>query len=319
MFDKYKNMSKQEWWAVIKNFLYVIIGTSILGFGVGVFVLPFELITGGVPGLSIILFNIIPGEAISLEMYTTIITWVLFFIGWIFLGKDFALKTLTSTIVYPIAVGLTSLLVSPDVLGGFFDLKTLLNPITGEVFEELPLIVAAVFGGAFVGAGCAITFLGGGSTGGVDIISLILNKYCKSIRESTSMFVIDGTLVILGMFIMNNLILTLLGVTSAFVCALVVDHIFLGASKEFVAHIITDKYDEITKAVHEEIDRTTTLVDVVGGYSREPKKLVIISFTMNQYSKLSALINKIDKDAFMTIHRAHEINGKGFSDKKETK
>ena len=306
-------MSKSEWKLVIKNILLVIIGTTILGFGVGVFILPFELITGGVPGAAIILKNIIPVDAISVEMYTTIVTWVLFFVGLIILGKDFALKTLLSSIIYPIVVTLTSKLVHSNVLGGFFDLTSYVE------YKQIATLIAALFGGAFVGAGCAITFLGGGSTGGMDILSLAIYKYCKKIKTSTSIFVIDGTLVILGMFIMNNLVLTLLGVLSAFVCALVVDHLFLGASKEFVAHIVTNKFDEITKAVHDEIDRTTTLVDVVGGYSREPKKLVIVSFTMNEYSKLDDLIQRIDPDAFRTIHRAHEINGKGFGEKKEIK
>ena len=313
MFEKYKNMSKQEWKLVIKNLLLVIIGTSVLAFGVGVFIIPFKLVTGGVPGVSIILNAIIPAN-ISIEAYTAIVTWVLFFLGLLVLGKDFALKTLLSTIIYPLVVGLTSRLVDPNVLNGFFDLAE--GPLYQD-YQQIAVVIASIVGGAFVGAGCSLTFLGGGSTGGVDVLSLIVYKYCKKIKTSTSIFLIDGTLVILGMFIMNNLILTLLGVFSAFVCALVVDHLFLGASKEFVAHIVTDKYDEITKAVHEEIDRTTTLVNCIGGYSHEEKKLVIVSFTMNEYSKLDDLINRIDKDAFRTIHRAHEISGKGFSEKKE--
>ena len=309
---KLKKLSKQELLIRLKNLLLVIIGTTILGFGVGVFILPFDLVTGGVPGLAIILKKIIPIEAITVELYTTIVTWVLFFLGLIFLGKDFALKTLTSAIVYPIAISLSSLLVSPDVLGGFFYLQ-------GSSYQQIAIVLASVFGGAFVGAGCAITFLGGGSTGGVDIIFLILSKYCPRIKSSISMFIIDGGLVVLGMFILNDLVLTLLGIVSAFICAIVVDFLFVGESKAFVCEIITDKYEEINSAVREKIDRTTTLIDVVGGYSKEPKKMVKISFTMNQYSQLTSLIYEIDKDAFITIHRAHEINGKGFSRNKETK
>ncbi|MDD7736109.1 MAG: YitT family protein [Bacilli bacterium] len=305
-------MTKKELLMKLRNLFLVIVGTTILGFGVGVFILPFDLVTGGVPGIAILLKKIIPIEAISVELYTTIVTWVLFFLGLIFLGKDFALKTLTSTIVYPIAINLSSLLVSPDVLKGFFYLQ-------GSAYQQIAIVLASVFGGAFVGAGCAITFLGGGSTGGVDIISLIISKYIPRIKSSVSMFIIDGLLVVLGMFILNDFVLTLLGIVSAFICAIVVDFLFVGESKAFVCEIITDKYEEINLAIREKIDRTTTLIDVVGGYSKEKKKMVMVSFTMNQYSQLTSLISNIDKDAFMTIHRAHEINGKGFSKNKEAK
>ena len=305
-------MTKKELLMKLRNLFLVIVGTTILGFGVGVFILPFDLVTGGVSGIAILLKKIIPIEAISVELYTTIVTWVLFFLGLIFLGKDFALKTLTSTIVYPIAINLSSLLVSPDVLKGFFYLQ-------GSAYQQIAIVLASVFGGAFVGAGCAITFLGGGSTGGVDIISLIISKYIPRIKSSVSMFIIDGLLVVLGMFILNDFVLTLLGIVSAFICAIVVDFLFVGESKAFVCEIITDKYEEINLAIREKIDRTTTLIDVVGGYSKEKKKMVMVSFTMNQYSQLTSLISNIDKDAFMTIHRAHEINGKGFSKNKEAK
>lgn len=312
MLKNIKEMSLAEWKMVIKNFLLVIIGTCILGFGVGVFILPFNLVTGGVPSISIILKSLIPLESISVEAYTTIVTWVLFFAGLIFLGKDFALKTLTSSIVYPIAIYLSSFLLDSGVFNGFFLLQN-------SQYDEIAIVLAAVFGGAFVGTGCALTFLGGGSTGGVDIISLSICKYFKKVKSSVAMFLIDGTLVVLGMFILNDFVLTLLGIVSAFVCALVIDHLFLGESKQFIAQIITDKYEEFNKEVREQINRTTTLVDVIGGYSKETKKLVLISFTMNEYSKITTMIKSIDKNAFVTIHRAHEISGKGFTIKKDEK
>ena len=310
MLNKFWKMSKDEWKIVIKNFLLVIIGTFILGFGVGVFILPFNLVTGGIPSISILLKQIIPLESISVELYATIVTWFLFFMGLIFLGKDFALKTLTSAIIYPIAIYLSSLLVNPNVFNGFFMLEN-------AKYQEISIILASVFGGAFVGTGCALTFLGGGSTGGVDIISLTISKFFKNIKSSYIIFLIDGSLVLLGMFILNDFVLTLLGVVSAFVCALVIDHLFLGESKQFVAQIISDKYEEINLLVRKEIDRTTTLVDVVGGYSKEKKKMVILSFTMSEYNKITKIISLVDKEAFMTIHRAHEISGKGFTIDKE--
>ena len=301
-----KKLTKKEWLLIAKNFLLIVIGTTILAFGVSVFILPFELVTGGVPGIAVIINRLIPIEFITEAMWVTIITWVLFFVGWILLGKTFALKTLTSTIVYSLVVNVAGLLVSPDVLNGFFYLQ-------GSKYNEIAIVLAAVFGGACVGAGCAITFLGGGSTGGVDILSLSISKYFPKIESSTSIFIIDGGLVLLGMFIINDFVLTLLGIVSAFICAIIVDYLFVGKSKEFVAFIVSSSYDEINKQIIEKMDRTTTYIKSKGGYSQKEIDMLMVSFTMNEYSKLLSIVSIIDKNAFVTISRAHEINGKGFT------
>lgn len=301
-----KKLTKKEWLLIAKNFLLIVIGTTILAFGVSVFILPFELVTGGVPGIAVIINRLIPIEFITEAMWVTIITWVLFFVGWILLGKTFALKTLTSTIVYSLVVNVAGLLVSPDVLNGFFYLQ-------GSKYNEIAIVLAAVFGGACVGAGCAITFLGGGSTGGVDILSLSISKYFPKIESSTSIFIIDGGLVLLGMFIINDFVLTLLGIVSAFICAIIVDYLFVGKSKEFVAFIVSSSSDEINKQIIERMDRTTTYIKSKGGYSQKEIDMLMVSFTMNEYSKLLSIVSIIDKNAFVTISRAHEINGKGFT------
>jgi hypothetical protein len=105
-------------------------------------------------------------------------------------------------------------------------------------------------------------------------------------------FAIDAAVIVLGMFIIGDFVLTLLGVLSAFVSALMVDKVFLGGSRGFIAHIVTEKYGEINAGVIERMERTTTILDVVGGYSGEGKKMVMVSFTMSQYAELVNIINE---------------------------
>lgn len=300
-----KKLSKQEILQIIKNVLLTIVGTIVLAFGVAVFIVPFELITGGVSGLALIFEAVVPLE-ISIDLYVTILTWALFLLGLFILGRDFALKTLISTIVYPIALSLFLRLCEPDVLDGFFNLSSMTH-------GNINLIVAAIFGGVFVGAGCAITFLGGGSTGGVDILTFIICRIFKRAKSSVVMFVIDASIVIFGMFITKDLVVTLLAVSSAFVAAVVIDYVFVGSSRAFVANIVSDKYKDISEQVIKQLDRTTTVVDAVGGYSGEQKKIVMVSFSIRQYSELMNIIYKYDKYAFVTISSAHEINGEGWT------
>lgn len=298
--------TKTEWRQILKNLFLTVVGTLILAAGTAIFIMPFDLVAGGVSGLSIIIKRLLPWEFLTLDLIVTVLTWVLFFVGWMVLGKGFALKTLISSIVYPVGISLFLRLVDPQVLGGFFSLQN-------SAHSDIALLLGASLGGVLVGAGCAITFLGGGSTGGVDIIAFVLCKIFKKWKSSVVIFIIDAAVVILGMFIIGDFVLSLLGVLSAFISAVMVDKVFLGGSRAFIAHIVSEKHDEISAGVIEKLERTTTVLDVTGGYSGEGKKMIMVSFTMSQYADLLNIVNRCDKYAFVTVHRAHEINGEGWT------
>ncbi len=303
------NLSKKDLLHQLKNIFLVIFGTGVLAFGTAVFIVPFDLVTGGISGLAIVLEKIIP-VTLSIDFYITVLTWTLFFMGLIFLGKSFAAKTLISSVFYPILFSISYKLVDPDVLGGLFYLR-------GSEYHDISVLLAAIFGGVCVGAGCAITFIAGGSTGGVDIIAFLLCKMFKKLKSSTVIFLVDATIVVLGVFIINDIVLSLLGMVSAFVCAAVIDKVFLGNSQAYVAQIVSNKSDEISRGVIERLDRTTTIVDVTGGYSKEAKKMTIVSFSIREYSELMNIINREDPHAFLTISHAHEINGEGWTHEKK--
>lgn len=298
-------ITKSELLLQLKNLGLVVLGTLVLAFGCAIFVVPSQLVTGGVTGISIIIDEIIDG-AVDIDIVIGVITWALFFLGFIFLGWDFAIKTLASTIIYPVAISFFMHLVSPDVLGGVFDLST-------SPHSDISLIICSLFGGLCVGTGCALTFLGGGSTGGVDIFAFIICKYFKKLKSSTVIFLIDATTVVLGLFVIKDLILTLLGVISAWLAATVIDRVFIGSSQAFTAQIVSDKFEEINIAIRDDIRRTTTMFVASGGYSREPKTVLSVTFTMRQYADLMNVIKRIDPTAFVSISRAHEINGEGFT------
>ena len=299
-------LTKTDVLKTAKNIGLIVIGTLILALGTSLFMLPYNLVTGGVSGYAIVLSQIIPPEYLSVEVIITILTWVTFFLGLIFLGKTFAMKTLVSTIVYPIGVALFSNITSPEFMDGFFNLGS-------SQYSSVGVLLAALFAGVLIGFGCALTFLGGGSTGGVDVIAFIACKIFKRLRSSVAIFVVDASAVLFGMFVIGDFVISLLGIASAFVAALVVDKVFIGGSKAFVAHIITDKYEEINRQIIEKLDRTTTVVDVVGGYSGENKKMLMVSFSMNEYSELMSIITKNDREAFLTVNQAHEIHGEGWT------
>lgn len=301
-----KNIFGKRGAHALKNFCFVVLGTFILAFGTAVFIVPFNLISGGISGIAIIIDRVVGAEFITIDLIVTVLTWVFFFIGLFVIGRAFAMKTLVSTVVYPIAFSLCTKLVSPDVLGGYFYLS-------GSEYEGIAIILAAVVGGVLVGVGCAIAFLGGGSTGGVDVIAFVVCKIFPRLKSSVVIFLIDAVIVLSGVFVIKDMIISILGIITALITALFVDKVFLGGTRSFVANVVTDSYEEIAELVIKRLDRTVTVIDVLGGYSGKPKKMIMISFTMREYSELLSIISSVDASAFITIHKAHEINGEGWT------
>ena len=115
------------------------------------------------------------------------------------------------------------------------------------------------------------------------------------------------------MFVIENLVISLMGIISALVCAAVIDRVFLGGSRAFIANIVSDRWDKINAVIIERFERTSTVLEGIGAYSGKSKKIIMVSFTMSEYSELLGIINQIDKNAFVTVHRAHEINGEGWT------
>lgn len=299
-------LNKSNVLPILKNIALTIIGTVILAFGTAVFIIPFDLVVGGMSGFAIVLDKVIPFEFVTVDLLITVMTWSLFLVGFLVLGKGFAAKTLISTVIYPPFITLFSKLTSPDVLGGVFCLKD-------SPHGDIVLLISALFGGVLIGFGCALAFIGGGSTGGTDVIAFVVCKFIKKLRSSVVIFIVDSLPIILGIFILNDLVLTLIGIISVFVSALVVDKIFVGGQKALIAQIITEKHNEISQEIIEKINRTTTIVNATGGYSKQPKTMLMVTFSMRQYSELLSIVNRNDKDAFVTVHRAHEIYGEDWT------
>ncbi len=294
----------------LKNALWVIVGSVIIAFGFAVFIFPFDLVTGGVSGLAVAIVRVLPFDFLTVDLCVGILTWVLFFIGLIFLGKAFALKTLLSSIVYPIALSLWMRLMEIEAVNDILNLAKNYDPENPDY--ALP-IIASVIGGVLVGFGCALTFRGGGSTGGLDILALICAKYIKGAKNSVMVFVFDALVVITGLFVMKDFIMCLLGVASAFVGAIIIDKVLLGRTKSFIAHIVSEKHEEINKAILTKLERGSTVITAHGGYTGEERPVIMVSFTMSQYSAVMTIIKTIDKNAFVTIHLAHEIDGEGWT------
>lgn len=281
----------------IKNILLLILGTLLISFATAVFILPNNLVIGGVSGISIILANTFN---IKNELSVFLITWLMFILSLIFLGKNFTLKSLISTILFPVGVSL-------------FSSINFLSLSAGN-YSEIGVLISSIISGILIGLGLSLSFFSGGSTGGVDILAFIISKKFPKVKTSTAIFVIDSVIIVLGFFAIKDIILSILGITSAFISAQVIDRVFLSDSRAFIAQIVTKKYLEINSEISNTLNRTSSIINILGGYSMKENKMLLVTFSFNQYNDLIRIIKKNDPKAFVMVIRGHEIYGLDWKD-----
>jgi uncharacterized membrane-anchored protein YitT (DUF2179 family) len=299
-----KKLTKHEVGQIVKNYALILLGTLFIAIAAGLFLIPVKINSGGLSGIAIIIEDL---TGFDPDLTVIIATWTLFLIGLPLLGWRFTLKSLVSTIVYPL---LLMLFLRVQFFQDFVA-KTFLNE-AGEPKDAGVMLVAAIFGGAFTGIGISLTFLSGGSTGGVDILVFILHKYTR-VKTSIWTFIVDATVIVLGIFAINNFLLSLIGIIAALMCSLLVEILFVAGKSALTAYIISEnKYIEINDFIHNKLERGSTILDIKGGYQHEPRKMILVSFGRNQYAEFINGVAKIDKKAFVIVMQSHEVLGEGF-------
>ena len=273
----------------------VLLGNFLVAVAVTFFVVPNEVLAGGVAGIAVALKPILPFVDTTLLINIEVIG--LFIIGTIFLGKGFFLMTLLSTICYPV----------------FLELLTIYTQ--GRMFTESP-IIASLYAGILMGAGVGIVFRTGSSTGGTDIPALLLEKFFHTPLHIACL-IVDGAAVILGITT-YSLETALIGLIAVYAQSVMIDKaVAFGGQKSKSIMVISEKYEEILASITKNIDRGATIIHGEGAYSRSDKRIILCVVDNKQYPKFNFLVNEIDDNAFLIVQDAHEVRGNGFTYYKE--
>ena len=306
---------------MIRDLAIIILGNMLLAFSSSIFFISYKgqyiygfdqitntiqsidfdgILLGGTGGLSLILRNLlfanIANQDFVVETIITIITWTFFLMGLIFLGKKFALRTLLSTILYPLFM--------------YFFKTDIFEGLRGQISLIDPVVCAAI-GGLGTGTGCGIVYRIGGSTGGFDIPGLIINKFTR-IKLSYIFLMLDGFLVFLAVLAHFSLYEIIIGLLSVIAYSVAVELTQRLGNDAYYCDIISDKWEEINKEIL--TIRGTTLVDVVGGYTNTSRKMVKTLIAKNQYMIIVDLVKRIDPNAFMSLTKTHNVFGQGYKD-----
>lgn len=274
-------------WDIIKKHWGIVPGTLMTAMGVSLFLLPNKIITGGVSGISTLLYHAL-GVAPGLS--SALINIALLIAGIKILGKEFVIKTLVGSMLLSVFIQFTSYL----------------PPATSNV------LLAAIFGALLYGAGIAITFVSGASTGGTDIVGRIAQHFMPHLSIGSLLMAIDGAIIVASLCIFRDFDLLMFSVVALVVSTYSVDYIiqYLNISK--LVFVISDKGNEISQKLVSTSPRGVTKIDVWGEYTNEKKVMLLCALKNKELPSFKRKVREIDPDAFIILAEAQHIDGKGF-------
>ena len=274
--------------AKLKDLFWVLVGNSINAFAVAFFILPNDLSMGGGTGISLIVnhfFNI------PISAFVLIFNIIMFLIGAAFLGKKFAVTTAISTFYYPFILA-----VFQKIIGSY--------SVTDDIFLN------TFFAGLLMGLSLGIVVRAGASTGGMDIPPLVINKYF-GVPVSAAMYAF-GLIILAVQFTFKDAEKILYGIVLIMINSLVLDKMIVLGKQRVELQIISEKSEEIKRAIIEKVGRGVTMIYGETGYMGEKCDIVLSVVSNRQLLKTERIVKSIDPGSFVIINSVKEVAGKGF-------
>ncbi|MBN1200150.1 MAG: YitT family protein [Bacteroidales bacterium] len=277
------------------SYSLIVIGSFILASGFVLFITPYKIVPGGVYGISIVLHYLF-GTPVGLVALCFDIPLTL--IGLKILGPRFGFKTV---------LGFSLTAVFNDTLTYFWGYRPL---VEGDA------LLSSIFGGVLIGLGLGLIFKSKATSGGSDIVAMIINKYTK-IPLGQLMILVDSVIVLFGLAVFQDWKVPLYSWIVIFISGKVIDVVMEGLSYDKSLFIISDKHEEIREKIINNLNRGGTYLDGKGMYNMTDRKIIFTVVSRRELALLQEYIHKIDPKAFMTVIDATEILGEGFRSLKE--
>lgn len=272
----------------IRAHVVITLGLLINALGWTAFLIPAQITGGGITGVSTLIFY---ASGFPLGISYMIINGVLIIFAVKILGKGFGVKTIFSVVVLSLFFSLLQQLIT--------------KPIVNDTF------LSSVIGGILSGAGVGIVFSQGGSTGGTDIIAMIINKY-RNINPGRVILYIDIFIIASSFFIFRSAEKLVYGYVSMGITSYVIDLLFTGSKQSVQMFIFSKKYSMIADRIGKELSRGITIIDGQGWYTGEQTKVLLVMAKKPEASQIFRIIKEIDQDAFISVNNVMGVYGQGF-------
>ncbi|MDK2061710.1 YitT family protein [Aliarcobacter butzleri] len=273
----------------LKHYIFIVLGSLAMAFGTVCFLSPNQIITGGGVGISLLLHALFP--QITLGIFMAMVSIPFLILSYVYFGKYYLFKTFIVVVL---------LSTFTDVLKEVLHVK----PMTNDI------LLAAIFGGIFIGLGVGFVIKGRASTGSTSVVGEIVAKKTKY-KAAEVLLAIDATIMFASVFVYNDINKSLYSMISVYVGIRVIDMILTGRPSKKIVNIVSNNVEVLKEQIRERIEEHGTILTGIGLHQGQNKTIIYVTVEASKIDLLKNLISKYDPDAFMIITEASEFLGRG--------
>lgn len=287
------NITRESIWRTMRSYVLISLGVLLYAFAVTAVFKPADIMTGGMAGLGI-LINYATGGFVPIAYTMFIGNGILLAIAFFMIGGSFGAKTIYAIFFISLSMGLMEQFVPPLLL-----------------HLEHDKLLSAILGGAMAGAGITIILGQGGSSGGVDIVAMIINKY-RNVSYGKMIVLCDFIILGSSVFVFKDIAAAIYGYVSVATFGWIVDMLLAGNKQSSQIFIVSKHYERIAERISHEVRRGVTLLEGEGWYTKDRMKMVMVVCRKNETQILFRIIKECDPDAFITVASVMGVYGLGF-------
>ncbi len=270
------------------DYLVIFIGSAFFALGFNLFIRDAQIAVGGITGIGMVINYFFP--SISMGTLTFLLNIPFLLIGLWKIGGEFMTKTIFSAVSLSFVMEITKNVPS----------------LTSDP------ILCSLYGGLVVGLGIGLVLLRNGSTGGSDIVGLVLRERFSGVPVGKLILFTDAVIILCASIAFRNINSVLYAIIKMYASSIATDGVLYGFNFNKVAYIFTEKTDTICKLIISIMGHGASIVSCEGAYTNEPRKMIMCAFNPNQIGALKEIVRENDKNAFMIVTNTHEVLGFGF-------
>ena len=280
---------KQKWINELRRAFFIVFGNLVYAMIVSLFLLPSGLMTSGTTGIALVVNHL---TGFSISMFVLIFNVIMLLIGWWLLGRTFAVTTVASTLIYPVALEIS-------------------RRIVGDLVITDNKLLSTIYVGVGVGVALGLVLRSGASTGGMDVPPLVLNRFFR-VPVSVSLYMFDFCIMLAQAFY-NPIENVLYGILLLLLTSIALDKVMLMGTTRTEVKIISRHTREICDAILTKLDRGVTILNGEGGYLHQEAQVVFSVVSNRELPQIEKIVRGIDPESFMVVSRVSEVWGRGFS------
>lgn len=274
------------------DYTLVTLGCFLTAISIVSFMLPNNIIAGGASGLAIIVYRL-TGLSVGLQML--LYNLILFILGFLLLGVSFGFKSIYASLILSLMVELLQKSAFP-----WFDASTMQDGY----------LLVSIYGGVTAGIGMGMVLWRGASTGGTDIVAMIMNKYLH-ITTGTGLLLTDSLITLMAVIIFGPVV-AMYGIITIFITSKAIDGIIEGIGNTRTAFIISESHEIIKQRILDEMERGVTILNAFGGFTGDKRPVLMVSIRRREIGELRSIVKSEDNKSFVILVNNSEVFGEGF-------